>query len=403
MLIKIAWRNIWRNKKRSMIILVAVGLGLWAGIFLMGFYNGMIEDRIKSAISEELSHVQLHHPEFRKEFEIKYYLQNGPEKLKKIRSDKDVVVATGRVISTGMIASAYGSIGITINGVMPDLEQKITNLKGKLTSGEYLDQGKNNEIILSERVCKKLKVQLRKKIVLTYQDIEGNLVSMAFRIVGIYRTVNGPYDDRNIFVNIHSIDSLSGIPGQFNEISVLLRSNELLTSFQNRLKIDHPDSEVKNWMELQPELGLTVSVGDQMTYIFMGIILLALAFGIINTMMMAVLEREKELGMMIALGMNKLKVFIMILLETLFLIIAGCPGGILLGLATVYITSQTGIDLSKYTEAYSSFGYKSTIYPSFKLSQFNIIMFLVVVTAILSSLLPARRALKLNPAETLKK
>ena len=156
-------------------------------------------------------------------------------------------------------------------------------------------------------------------------------------------------------------------------------------------------------MEISPELGLTISVGDQMVFIFMGIILLALAFGIVNTMMMSVLERTREIGMLLALGMNKFKIFMMILLETLFLIIAGCPVGILLAFVSIGITQRTGIDFSNFSEAYSSFGYSSIIYPSLTARQFGIIMLLVFITALFSALFPARRALKLNPAESLKK
>jgi ABC-type antimicrobial peptide transport system permease subunit len=120
-------------------------------------------------------------------------------------------------------------------------------------------------------------------------------------------------------------------------------------------------------------------------------------------MMMAVLERTREIGMLLALGMNKFKIFMMILLETLFLIIAGCPVGILLAFVSIGITQRTGIDFSNFSEAYSSFGYSSIIYPSLTARQFGIIMLLVFITALFSALFPARRALKLNPAESLKK
>lgn len=403
MLIKIASRNIWRSKKRSLIIIMAVSVGLWAGIFMMAFYNGMIEQRINSAIADELSHIQLHHPEFRKEYDIKYYLPEGKKILETIAKDSNTKAASGRIIIKGMIASASGSSGITINGVMPAQEQALTNLSGKITKGNYFSPKKNNEIILSEKLRKRLKLDLRKKAILTFQDKEGNLASAAFQIIALYKTVNTPYDDSNVFVKITDIDSLAGISNGINEIAILLQSNKLLAKSQNSLKQKFPGIEIKSWMEIQPELGLTISVGDQMAYIFMGIILLALAFGIINTMMMAVLERTRELGMLLALGMNKFKVFSMIVLETLFLILAGCPVGIIFAFTTIIITQRTGIDFSQFSEAYSSFGYSSIIYPSLTARQFGIVMMLVLITALFSALFPARRALRLNPAESLKK
>jgi ABC-type lipoprotein release transport system permease subunit len=370
---------------------------------MMAFYNGMIEQRINSAIAGELSHIQLHNPEFRKDYDIKYDIPKGKKILQTIHQNNQTKAAAGRIIIKGMIASASGSNGITINGIMPTEEQKLTDLSGKIIKGNYFNPKKNNEIILSEKIRKKLKLDLNKKTILTFQDKEGNLASAAFRIAAIYKTINTPYDDSNVFVKITDIDSLAGIPNSINEIAILLKTNQLLDENQNILKQKFPEIEVKTWKEIQPELGLTISVGDQMVYIFMGIILLALAFGIVNTMMMAVLERTREIGMLLALGMNKFKIFLMIVFETFFLILAGSPVGIGLALITITITQKTGIDFSQFSEVYSSFGYSSIIYPSLTLRQFSIIMILVLITASFSALLPARRALKLNPADSLKK
>lgn len=403
MLTKIASRNIWRSQKRSLTIISAVSFGLWAGIFMTAFYNGVIEQRINTAISSELSHMQLHHPEFRKDHEIKYFLPEGRKTIQKITRDSLVKNVSGRVIIQGMIASAAGSSGITINGIMPEEENLLTHLSGKMIKGSYFSSDKTNEIILSERVRKKLKLDLNKKAILTFQDVDGNLASAAFRIKAVYQTVNAPYDDNNVFVKITDVDSLGGVPNQINEIAVLLKSSNTLEEVQHNLKQQFFETEIQNWKEIAPELGYTVSVGDKMMFIFMGIIMLALGFGIVNTMMMAVLERTREIGMLMALGMNKFKIFMMIVLETFFLILAGCPIGIVLALVTVGITQRTGIDFSQYSEVYSSFGYSPVFYPNLSLRQFGIMILLVVITAFVSALFPARKALQLNPAESLKK
>lgn len=403
MLIKVAWRNIWRSKKRSVIIIISVMIGLSTGIFLMAFYNGMIEQRVNTAIQSEISHIQLHHPEFRKDYDIKYSLLNGSPILKKIQSNSNVKAAAGRIIIKGMIASASGSAGITINGIMPEEEKDVTDLPGKLNEGNYFNQQKKNELIIGEKLIKKLKLNINNKAILTFQDIEGNIASAAYRITGVYKTVNTPYDETNVFVTIKDIDSLTGIPGQLNEIAVLLKSNSLLNETQGKFIENFPTTEIKNWMEISPEIGLTVSVADQMVYIFMGIILLALAFGIVNTMMMAVLERTREIGMLLALGMNKLKVFSMILMETFFLVLAGCPGGITIAFIAIAISQKTGISFKKFKEVYSSFGYSDVIYPTLTNWQFWMIMLLVIITAIVSAIFPAWRALQLKPAESIRK
>lgn len=403
MLLKVSWRNIWRNRKRSLIIMAAVTIGISTGIFLMAFYNGMIEQRVSMAIKNEISHLQLHHPEFRKDYDIRCYLQNGPGVLAQVHSGENVKQATGRMIMHGMIASASGSSGITINGVMPAAENLQTGLKSKLIEGDYFDSLKKNEVLIGEKLLKKLKLKLRNKTILTFQDTSGNIVSAAFKIAGIFKTVNAPYDENNVFVNIREVDSLAGLKNQFNEIAVLLHSGTALNETENIFRQSLPGIEVKNWMEISPEIGLTVSVADQMVFIFMGIILLALAFGIINTMLMAILERTREIGMLLSLGMNRLKVFTMVLLETVMLVLAGCPFGILIALTAIRITHHSGINFEKYTEVYSSFGYANVIYPEFTLRQFTISMMLVVFTAIIASLFPAWRALRLKPAEAMRK
>lgn len=403
MLLKVSWRNIWRNQKRSFIIIAAMTIGISAGIFLMAFYNGMIEQRVRMAIQNEVSHIQLHHPEFRKDQDIKYYLNDGREVLTQIQSNQYVKQAAGRMIIQGMIASPSGSSGITINGILPAEEDHLTGLRSKLTEGSYFDSLKRNEIVIGEKQLRKLKLKLRNKTILTFQDINGNIVSAAFRITGIFKTVNTPYDESNVFVNIRDVDSLAGIPRQYNEVAILLYSNNSLVAAESDLKDKFPAIEIKNWKEISPEVGLTVSVADQMVLIFMGIILFALAFGIINTMLMAILERTREIGMLLALGMNKLKVFNMVLMETILLVLAGCPAGILIAMTAISVTGKTGISFEKFTDVYSSFGYANVIFPELTWRQFILSMILVVSTAIIASLFPAWRALRLKPAEAMRK
>ncbi|MBK8956706.1 MAG: ABC transporter permease [Saprospiraceae bacterium] len=402
MLIKIAWRNIWRSKKRSVILAVAISLGLWTGIFLIAFYNGMIEQRVDSAIRTEISHIQLHHPDFKKDYDIQFTLKDAYATLQKCKMQDEVQFASARLVLQGMIASTAGSHGVIINGVLPQEENLLTRLESKLVKGNYFDDAGSNEIILSQKLLHKLKLSLHKKAILTFQDKQGNLASAAFRIKGLFQTNNTPYDETNVFVQIRDIDSLAGVQGELNEIALLLHSNDQLNATTDQLKKQFQNVEIKNWMEIAPEIGFTVTAGSQMVYIYMGIILLALAFGIINTMMMSVLERTREIGMLLSLGMNKMRIFSMILLETFFLILAGCPVGILLAFITISVTRQTGIDFSHFSEVYSSFGYSSVIYPSLKSEQFFTILFMVLITAFFSSLFPAQRALKLKPAASIK-
>ena len=403
MLIKVAWRNIWRNKTRSLVIIAAVAIGLWSGFFLLSFYNGLIDQRIKSAIETEISHIQIHHAQFLNDYQLQYYIPSAYSLLEQAKRNSLVKEVAGRVIIRGMISTASGSSGIQVNGVMPEEEGRLTQLKKKLIDGNYFSASKPYEIIVSERTLEKLRLKLNAKTILTFQDKDYNLVSGAFRVVGVYKTVNYPYDESNVFVNIRDIDTLAGITHQCNEVALLIETGKEVNNVKQQLQRDYPQLEIKTWTEISPEMHLLVSASDQTMVIYMSIIMLALAFGIVNTMLMAVLERTREIGMLLALGMNRVKVFTMILFETVFLVLAGTPFGIALGLGTVAYTHQSGINLKQFSEAYSSFGYSTLIYPTFNLRQFFLMLIMVIATALIASLLPARRAVRLKPAEAIRK
>lgn len=403
MLILLAWKNIWRNRKRSLIMVSAITLGLASGIFLMAFYNGMIDQRVRSAINTETSHLQIHHPRFSDDYDVQYFIPRGNEILANVSNSNEVKAATGRLVLQGMIASPAGSAGVFITGIMPPQENKVTGIEQRIAEGRIPGSASLNQILLSESLKKKLKLRTGGKVIISFQDTSGDIVSAAFRISGLYRTANKPYDDSHVFVLCRDIDSLAGLKGQINEIAILLASNTYLEQMQENLKKQYPALKIRNWRQISPEIGLTMSVADQMVYIFMGIILLALAFGIVNTMMMSILERTRELGMLIALGMKRGRVFSMVLLETIGLVAAGCPGGIAIAYFAIWISGRHGISFSQYREVYASFGYESVIYPTLEADQLVTVMLMVIVTSLIAGLFPAWRVLQLNPSESLKK
>ena len=402
-LIRVAWRNIWRSRKRSLIIIIALTIGLSSGMFLIAFYSGMIEDRVNTAVRSEYSHLQIHHPAFRQDLESVYAIPDADAVIRAIVEEPGLQAYTRRVLLPGTINSSYGSRGITICGVDPVTEDAVTGLRGKLVEGEYFDTSRLNQIIVSERTMRKLKLNVGNKVVLTFQDTARDIASAAFRICGMYASINAPYDEQFVFVQRTSVDTLAGIPGKVHEIAVLMDHNEMVAPFVKKLSDQYTDAEVLSWMDLSPELRLTVSAVDQMVYIFMGIILLALAFGIVNTMMMSVLERTHEISMLMALGMTKARVFSMIVLETLFLVIAGSPAGFAIALTAISITRKTGVTLKGLEELYASFGYSGIVYPVLQWHSMLTIGVMIIIAACISSIFPALRALKLKPAQAIRK
>ena len=187
-------------------------------------------------------------------------------------------------------------------------------------------------------------------------------------------------------------------------MAILLKTDDSLDAVQIQLQKMYPQLSVQNWKQLSPETEMSVATVNQFSFIIIIIIMLALAFGIVNTMLMAILERRRETGMMMALGMNQFKVFSVILLETVFLTFAGLPVGLLLAWGLSLYTGSYGINISSFAkEAMSSFGYGSIIYPEFPLQHVSEVLLIVIVTALLSAIFPAIKALSMPPVEALKK
>ena len=401
-LIKIAWRNVWRNKIRSGVVIISIVLGIWAGLFVMAMTLGLNEQRMNGAISTYLSHIQVHDTQYSKEQNINYYIQNKEEILNKIESDNNIKAYAKRTIVTAMAANSNGSYGVQIVGINPAEEKKLTSISDKLIEGTYLNKFKRNPIIIGNALADKLNLNLRSKIVITLQDINSNIVSTSFRVEGIFRTSSSMFDEATLFVKMDDLEQITGLSGQIHEIAILANSIDNTEKIKSNLNKDILGSKAETWSDIAPELGYANEMMSRFIYIFMGIIFLALAFSIINTMLMAVLERKKELGMLMSVGMNKSRIFSMITLETLFISALATPIGMLLSFWTISYFDEVGIDLSIVAKGLESLGIGTRIYTFLPRQLYINITFLSLLVTFVSALFPARRALKLNPVEAIK-
>ena len=403
MVLQIAWRNIWRSKIRSFVVMGAIIIGIWSILFIVAFSSSMVGGYIKNAIQNETSHIQLHHPDFVEDQDIQYLIEQPDVKLASIQANDAVKAATLRTSIHGMLNSARGARGVNIRGVIPDQEAAVTDLPSKIIEGSYFRAGKKNEILISQVLIEKLKLKLRKKVVLQFQDLNGNITSGAFRIVGIFKTGNTLFDESKVMVHRKDLNRLMGQENGAHEIAVYLKDTETLLNSEAQLKKAFPALLVENYRIISPDVLLYESQIDISATIFTFIFMLALIFGIINTMLMAVLERNKELGMLMAVGMNKGKIFLMIVLETLFLGLVATPIGLFLGWLTINYLGKAGIDLTAFAAGIEKFGMATTIYPSLTSPYYISLAISVFITALLAALYPALKAIQLKPIEAIHK
>ena len=397
----IAWRNVWRSKSRSLIMITAITIGLFAGVFTMAFMQGAVDARIESATKSELAHLQIHAPQFLEDNNIQYYISGSKEILSKIESENLVVAASRRLIAEPFVMAAHGTGGGKLLGVDIENEKRVTDISEHLIEGTYLEKSSRMPpVVIGQKLAKKLQLKIGSKINVQLVDLDGNLSSKGYRVSGIYKTTNTGFDESHLFVTYDDLRTQLGMDDNTaHEIAVLLENGYEASLVKPEIQKVVGNNDVQTWKEISPEMSLLTDSMNQYMYIFIMIILLALCFGIINTMLMAVLERIKEIGMLLAVGMNKRKVFFMIILESTMLTITGGLLGILLGTMATKYFETTPINVSMFAEGLEKYGYGSQIYTSLQPETLITIGVLVIVTGILSAIYPARKALKLNPAE----
>lgn len=402
--LKIAWKNIGRSKTRSLVVILSIIIGVWAVIFLMAFSLGMGDSYVKNAIKYQYSHLQMHHMNFDEDHAVDQYI---PYDTVLLNSYTTVKYHTARIILNGMLSTGHGARGVWIKGVLPYKENDISGIAEKIVEGDFLNENDVKGILVSKKLTQKFRLKLKSRVVLTFQDMTGEMKSSAFRVMGIFNTGNAMLDEGQVIVNQSGIrplifsDSLSSLA--FHEIAIEQKKLEWIDTTQKQLQSDFPQLRVQNYKEVAPDLGLLETQIRTSGFIFIGIFMLALIFGIINTMLMAVLERYKELGMLQAIGMTKSKVFNMVVLETLLLSMVGVPVGFLFGWISVSLFQKNGLDVSAFAKGNEQFGISSRIFPILDINLFIQLGIAVAITALIASIYPAVKAIKLKPVEAMRK
>lgn len=395
----ISWRNVWRNPTRSLVVIVAVALGVWSLLFLLGFTRGIVREYVSRNIKQQTSHFQVHHPEFKKDYDPKFIIDSSDVNAWKLIKDPKIKYIGLRSIANGMISSARNARGVRILGIDPLDEDTLTQISSRVTQGKWLSDENKNHIILSDDMAELLGVGLKKKIVLSFQDIDRNIVTGAFRITGIFDSKNKMVDLSQVYVHRKSLNSYLNLgPNSAHEVAVETDDVENIYERVDEYREAYPELNIESYADLAPELEL-FQLQLRINLIIMTLIfMLALVFGIINTMLMAVLERTKELGMLLAIGMNKRKVFGMVVLETLMLSLVGTPLGLFLGMLSIRYFKIYGLDLSHFSKAMQNFGINEVVRPYLTWDVYIFVILSVFLTAVLASIYPARKATRLEPA-----
>ena len=399
-IIKLGWKNVWRNPTRSGVVIIAVLLGTWAGVFLSAFFTGMVQGYLEDQFNLTVPHIEISHPEFEDLNNPEYFVPEARDILDELSQKSYVTDISTQSLANGLAQSARNSYGVSIHGIHPDSSQSIQDY---LKEGMMPQRNQRNPVIIGSSLADRLGLELKSKIILNFQDTGGDITGGAFQIVGIFDSFSSVFDESNVFVNRHDLNRLIGLDQEIHSIRLTLADFTEANKHATQLRKEFPDLHITTWGDAAPELKYTYEMTDLMMYIVMIIIIIALVFSIINTMLMAVLERTRELGMLRAVGMNKSQVFSMVLYETIFLTMVGTPVGLFLSWLTISYYNSAGINLAAFAEGMNAYGLSTVIYPTLPPVYYLNITLLIALAALLSAMYPAWKTLQLNPVEAIRK
>ncbi|MBN1301476.1 MAG: ABC transporter permease [Melioribacteraceae bacterium] len=402
MLLKLAWRNIWRNKRRSLIVVLSVLVGVNAILLIDALMNGMLYQILFNQISLSVSHVQVHKSGFNNNKVVQNYIENPGEVEYALNNNKLVKSYSKRVITFGLLSSASNSTGVYIYGVDPGIEDKISIIKESVIEGSYLSDT-NRDIVIGQKLAEKLKVGIGDKVVAMASRPDGSIGSDVFRIAGIFKTPSSEFDKLNIFITLTSSQQLLNIPGKVHEFAVITNDYELSNNLRNELKSTlTEDYEIQSYEDLLPFVIIQLDIYKESLFVINLIIGLALIFGIINSMLMSVFERINEFGVLMSIGMKNNKIFLMVLMEAFVIGTAGTIFGVISGYLINIPLSINGIDLSFFSESLESLALGSVLYPQLSLANFVMTLLLIPFISVAGAFYPAFKAIKLDPVNAIR-
>ena len=402
MISRIAWRNIMRNKRRSFILIVSIMIGVMAMVLTDALSIGMMRQMLTNQIGADAGYIQIHKKGYQQNPALKNSIADPNEVGAALAKESPACKVSERLRTFGLVSSASNSSGISIVGVDPESEKEVTTMHKYVVKGNYLS-GKSDEIIISTSTAEKLKIGRGDKVVIMASRLDGSVGSEACRVIGIFETFDSGFDQSHVYIPLQTAQQMLGAQNHISEFVVNPIDARETDSIAERLMSELPGGyEVLTYKQMLPLLVMQMQLYDETIYIFYAIIAIALIFGIVNTMLMAVMERTQEFGVDMAIGMSNKRIFTMILTEAACLGLVGTAIGLVASFTIYLPLSYSGWNLAMFSESLKSLGVGTTIYPILTVSSLVNTVVIIPAATIIGAVYPAMRAVKFQPVEAIR-
>ncbi len=405
-IMKIGWRNLWRNKRRSLVVISSIAIGIFFMIFSMAFMNGMNVQMIENTIKTSLGHIAVHKTGFHEFMKLEYNFGLNSKVIESVEKIQEIKAYAPRVKIQGMIRSSESSRGIMIVGIDPEKEKEVSSIFDytiKDDQSSFLTAEDDNSILISKSLAKKLDLMLGDRVVVMFQDINNEITGIGLTVNGFFVTPLESFDKYVVFTTIKRLQKESGIGANISELNIILKDSRAVESIKADLtdRINDSKLEILSWKDMAPNLVSAVQLFDNMIYMFFVIIFITVIFSIANTLIMAIMERFHEIGVMKAIGTDPKWIFSIVMFEALNLGIVGLVIGVVAGVALTELLAITGIDFSFYIESMRMWGSGSIIYPMIKTLDIVVATIIVIINTMIAALYPAVKAARIKALEAL--
>jgi ABC-type lipoprotein release transport system permease subunit len=410
MYLRLAWRNLWRNPRRTGVILMAIFIGVWSMIFLGAISRGSMTGMVNNAIDDLTGHLQVSDQEYREDPAVDHRLDDPAPVLELLAETLPPTAKLApRLRVDAAIATARKTAAVVLVGIDPEAERGCSFIAAAPLEGEYLRGDNGNAILVGAKLLEMLGIHHGSKVVLMSQGADGELASMAFRIQGVFHAELADTEKRFVFVSLAAARRLLGVDRAVTEIAVTLPGTTFESDLPGHLArrlntiLNDRGLVAASWRELLPAISAYLGMFDFFLLIWYLVVFIAMGFGIANTVLMAVFERMWEFGLLRALGMRPRRIFFMVFGETLLLLIMGLVAGNLAGGAAVAWLNHTGLDLSVFARGAEMWGMTRIVRPRIAMSDLLLANGTVLVLGMLTGVYPALKAARFTPVETMRR
>jgi ABC-type lipoprotein release transport system permease subunit len=405
--IRLCWKNIWRNKRRTVITVNAIGVGVMFLVGIYNFYGSFHEQVIHNVIRYHSGHLLVSAPGYHVDNSPSLFLRNLSSVEKALASDPAVKAFSPRVLVQGLISSPQGSANILFSGIDPQKERRVTRFASNIIRGQYLGN-QPKTIVIGKALAQSLKLKVGSKVVALTQGVDGSIGNELFHVVGIFET-QSDVDKSLAFIRLEDARGLLSLPKQnsAHQVAIVLKEESTLAAVQAHLKLLFPkrQAEVLSWMEMQRPLMAMIELNRSVNRLLMMTILFIAALGIANAILMSILERTREFGVMMAIGTTKREVKKMVVVETLLLSVVGVTLGNVLGIALTLYFNRVGFNLAWLTS--QKIVVEGTIiqtisYPTVQWGNSVTITSVILVLSLIVSFIPVRHISNLSTVKALR-